>query len=236
MLIKDNRLFLWGIGLTLSFLAVLIYMFTPNFGDNRNAFEASDQMFNSISKGSINYIPGLTKRTETFNNSPLADVTLKLDDNTKKAIKDILNINKIEAFVTEKGLKIDSSLGEISRAALKDSASMFNNKGVDLSSRYGISEKEVMYVWWSFLRGLDLHLKMEKRFKEASFTSEVVIKGVEVGYNYYGIEPQNAKGQAGLLTFALIFYVLYTVWWGYAIFFLFEGFGLAMTAGSKKEI
>jgi hypothetical protein len=30
--------------------------------------------------------------------------------------------------------------------------------------------------------------------------------------------------------------VVYTMWWGFAIFFLFEGFGLEMKAGKKKEM
>jgi hypothetical protein len=59
---------------------------------------------------------------------------------------------------------------------------------------------------------------------------------VEVGYNYYGIAPESAKSKAGILAFALVFYVIYTLWFGYAILMLFEGFGLEMKKGAKKEM
>jgi hypothetical protein len=61
-------------------------------------------------------------------------------------------------------------------------------------------------------------------------------KGVEVGYNFYGIEPKKASSKAGILSFALIFYVIYTLWWGYAILYLFHGLGLEMKARVKREV
>jgi hypothetical protein len=45
------------------------------------------------------------------------------------------------------------------------------------------------------------------------------------------------KEKAGLMTFLLVFYVAYTLWWGFAIFFIFEGIGLTMSkAKVKKEV
>jgi hypothetical protein len=39
------------------------------------------------------------------------------------------------------------------------------------------------------------------------------------------------------MTGLLLFYVMYTMWWGFAIFFLFEGFGLTMKKSKiKKEV
>jgi hypothetical protein len=73
-------------------------------------------------------------------------------------------------------------------------------------------------------------------FAEASFLADVVKKGVEVGYNFYGIEPQQASAKAGILSFSLVFYVIYTLWWGYGILFLFEGVGMQMKKGAKKEV
>ena len=65
---------------------------------------------------------------------------------------------------------------------------------------------------------------------------EVVKKGVEVAYNFAKIEPESASSRMGILTFSLIFYVIYTLWWGLAVMFIFEGIGLQMTAGTKKEV
>jgi hypothetical protein len=83
---------------------------------------------------------------------------------------------------------------------------------------------------------MDKDLKKQAKFKEAAFLGDVVKKGVEVGYNFYKIEPESASSKIGILSFSLIFYVVYTLWWGIAILFLFEGVGLQMKAGAKKEV
>ena len=40
---------------------------------------------------------------------------------------------------------------------------------------------------------------------------------------------------AGMLSGLLVFYVFYTMWWGYAIFYMFEGFGLTMKKAKVKK-
>jgi hypothetical protein len=122
------------------------------------------------------------------------------------------------------------------QTALKDSEAMFQNQGSAVSGKYGLPEKEVLFVWWKTLNELDKDFKRQGRFKEAAAVSEVMKRGVEVGYNFYGIAPESASSRAGILTFSLLFYVVYTLWWGMAIFFLFEGLGLKMKAGAKKEV
>ena len=47
------------------FWVVLGVMFMPLFG-GKNAFDASDDLFNSISKGSTHFIPKLEKRVEEY--------------------------------------------------------------------------------------------------------------------------------------------------------------------------
>jgi hypothetical protein len=64
----------------------------------------------------------------------------------------------------------------------------------------------------------------------------VVKKGVEVGYNFFGIQPQTASQEAVWLSLSLVFYVIYTLWWGIAILLIFHGVGLEMKAGAKKEV
>lgn len=95
--------------------------------------------------------------------------------------------------------------------------------------------KLAMYCWHMVLSDMDKALKKQKRFKEAAMIKEVMSKAVEVGYNYYGIAPESAGSRALMLTFDLVFYVIYTLWYGYAIFFMSEGWGLRMSAGNKSE-
>ena len=74
-------------------------------------------------------------------------------------------------------------------------------------------------------------------FPPATFIGKSVIKrAIEVGYNYYGIEGEKAADRWGIILFSLVFYVVYTMWWGFAIFYMFEGIGLEMTAGKKKDM
>ena len=53
---------LLGVGtiMAIVFIVILAVMFIPIFG-GKNAFEAADNFFNSIAKGSTYFIPGLMK-------------------------------------------------------------------------------------------------------------------------------------------------------------------------------
>jgi hypothetical protein len=83
---------------------------------------------------------------------------------------------------------------------------------------------------------MEKDLKRQKKFKEADWLSNASKRGLEVGYNFYRIEVRKVSAAAGMLVFSLVFYVAYTLWWGYAVLFLCEGAGLQMKAGAKKEV
>jgi len=53
-------------------------------------------------------------------------------------------------------------------------------------------------------------------------------KVVETSYNYYTIEPQKITDKMGIVIFSLVFYVVYTLWYGFSILFMFEGWGLRL--------
>ncbi len=234
-MITNKKMFTLGVVLTVSFFVALWIMFLPYFG-GENAFHAADRLFNTISKGSSYYIPGLQEKTKAWEGTTV-DVKLsvspeKLRDNVAK----IFMTNGIMVAREGEQLRVQGSLGAILSAALKDSDSMYHNRGEDLSGRYGIGEKEALFAWWNALKAMDKDLKEQKKFKESKEIQEVIARGVEVGYNYYGIAPEKASTRAGILSFALIFYVVYTMWWGFAIMYLCEGLGLEMKKGAKKEV
>ena len=56
----------------------------------------------------------------------------------------------------------------------------------------------------------------------------VVKKAVEPSYNYYKIEPRKIGDLWGIVLFSLVFYVVYTMWYGFAIMFMFEGWGMRL--------
>ena len=65
--------------------------------------------------------------------------------------------------------------------------------------------------------------------------SDVNKKAVETAYNYFGVEAQKVADKALLMTGLLVFYVIYTMWWGFAIFYIFDGVGLTMTKAKVKK-
>jgi hypothetical protein len=234
MLIPDKRQFAKGFVMAVIFLAILYYMFTPSF-DGDNAFKASDKLFNSIAKGSTNYFPMLKEELAPFTSSSV-DVSLELEDPAmNKHAEKILSVAGAKVRVDGHKIGVKGNLGKIINAALKDSEDMFYNKGSAVSGRYGIPEKEALFAWWQILGATVKAFNNQKRFKEAAMIDEVLARGVGVGYNFYKIEPEKASTKAGVLSFALIFYIFYTLWWGFAIFFMAEGLGLQLTGGHKKE-
>ena len=131
--------------------------------------------------------------------------------------------------VAEAELRVSGDLGGILGRCLQDSDEMFANAGAGVRDRYGYEEKRVLFNWWTALQAMDEDLKRQNRFAEAAFVVKVKEKAVEAAYNYYGIEPWKVSDKIGLVLFSLVFYVVYTVWYGYAIIFLLEGWGLTLS-------
>ncbi|MBW1739028.1 MAG: hypothetical protein JRJ69_16175 [Deltaproteobacteria bacterium] len=105
---------------------------------------------------------------------------------------------------------------------------MYHNDGKKVSEKYGYDERQALFNWWKAFKEMDKALKNQKKFKEAKVVSLVVKKAVESSYNYYEIEPQKITERLGVVIFSLIFYVAYTLWYGFAIMFMFEGWGLRL--------
>ncbi len=227
-----------GIVLAVAFWAVLIAMFMPLFG-GENAFKASDKLFNTISKGSTHYIPGLTEDAAQYDGKNV-EFSLQMEDETLATeAEKILSKAGLEVSSAGSKAEVKGDLGKVLKAALRDADDMFFNRGDDVKGRYGIEERRALFVWWNVLKAAVKSFNDKggkENFAIAKFTEEINARGIEVGYNYYKIKPESVSSKAGILVFALIFYVVYTLWWGFAIYFLAEGFGLQLTGGKKKEV
>jgi len=78
-------------------------------------------------------------------------------------------------------------------------------------------------------------LKKQKIVADAKIIDDVNKKAVEPGYNFYKIDANKVVDHAGMMSGLLIFYVAYTMWWGYAIFYMFDGLGLSMKKAKVKK-
>lgn len=234
MIVKNSKAFIKGSLLALSFFGILLVIFAPIFGDGQNGLVFSDAMFNRLSKGSSYFIPKVREGAQAFAGTTFS-VTIKLDQPAIASA--VLAKAGMTTKTSDAGTAISGDLGKLLASALNDADAMFANDGAKIAARYARNEKEVMEAWWSVLKATDKAMKKQHKVEEANAVSAVMKKGVEPAYNFYGIESQKVTEKAGLMTGLLIFYVIYTMWWGFAIFYLFEAVGLTMKkAKVKKEV
>ncbi|MCU0559397.1 MAG: hypothetical protein MUD16_04310 [Desulfobacterales bacterium] len=216
-----------GIALLGSFAAVLVLLFVPFF-NGYNALEFMDNLYNSISKGSANYLPSVTADVQRFKSNPI-DVTLALADE-KQAAQAVQLITRAggRARADGKQLKIEGDLVAILANAVADAEKMYANQGEAVRSKYGFDERLAMFNWWSTLKAMDFELNKQKQFKEAKLVALVQNRAIETAYNYYGIQAQSIRERYAIVIASLVFYVVYTLWYGFGVMYLFEGFGLKL--------
>jgi hypothetical protein len=237
MIVKNKGEFAKGAVLALTFFGVLFLIFSPIFGDGKNGLVYSDDMFNKLSKGSSYFIPKVMKSNEKFMNTELA-VTLKFEkpEQTDATLK-LLTAAGATAKGTNNEIQVGGNLGSLMSKILQDADDMFKNDGKKVADRYGVDEQAAMTSWWGMLKIMDKELKKQGKIEEAKVVSDVMKKAVEPAFNFYKIDSQKVVDKAGIMTGLLVFYVAYTMWWGFAIFYMFDGLGLTMKkAKVKKEV
>lgn len=244
--IRDKKHLGIGMALAISFLFVLFLIFSPIFGEGRNGLVFADDLFNKLSKGSSYFIPKVAKNNEKFIGT-MFSVSIKMDkdgdkpgDGEKRAqqASKLFTTAGAKADIQGSVLKLEGDLGKTLASALQDSDAMYKNDGAGIKARYGADDEKKMFrQWHNAFAKMSKEFAKEKKIEEANIVSEVMKKAVETAYNYYGVEAQNVADKAFLMTGLLVFYVIYTMWWGFSIFFIFEGLGLTMTkAKIKKEV
>ncbi len=127
-------------------------------------------------------------------------------------------------------LMVNGDIETIFGSCLEDAESAYHNRGEDLVARYGTDARTTLFNWWQALGAMEKDLNRQKLFAAAKLTHTVQAKTVECAYNYYGIEAQAITDRWGTVLFSLVFYVLYTIWYGYGIMFVFEGLGFELAA------
>ncbi len=237
MIVKNYKMFSVGALLALSFFGILALIFSPIFGDGRNGLVYSDDMFNKLSKGSSYFIPKVAKSNEKFTNTTIALIVKLEKPEQNDGVKKLLAAAGADVKNASPELQINGNLGSIMSKVLQDADDMFKNDGKKVSDRYGVDEKEAMTSWWNVLKVMDKELKKQGKIEEAKIVSDVMKKAVEPAFNFYKIDAQQVSEKAGIMTGLLVFYVIYTMWWGFAIFYMFDGIGLTMKkAKVKKEV
>ena len=215
-----------GAFMMIAFAVIMVLLFSPII-KGQNGLDYLDALYNSISKGSAYYIPAVKEETAGFKGTQV-DVTLETANSViAEQTASLFMAAGAAVKVSANQLQIKGDLGTIFQNCLEDADLMYHNNGQQITSKYnGIDARQSLYNWYTAMKGMDKALKSQKKFVEAKAVVLIIQKAVECSYNYYTIEPKNIADSLGVVIFSLIFYVIYTLWYGFSVLFLFEGWGL----------
>jgi len=235
-MIRDSKAFLKGLIMLISFLGIYAYMMTPNFGNGRNGLEFSDDMFNSISKGSAQaVVQQEINNSKKWNGTPI-EVNLKCkdEDQAKRWGAALQKVEGAEVKIDKNTIALKTDLGKLFANIGEDSTNMYNNKGDVVKQKYNTDPRDAINRWYSITKAVAAALEKKEKFKESIAIQKYQRQVIEPAYNYYGIETKFVKDNAGVMTFMLAFYMVYTLWYGFAIYFLCQGLGITMSKSGKK--
>ena len=220
-----------GIFLAVTFLIVLAVMLTPSFS-GINFIQYADSKFNQYSKHSSYFIPEITKNAEKYTGKSVAlTVIFENEEDAEKAAKIYSQVADVK--LDGKSLTIRGDLGAIFSSVLKDADEAYWNNEKYFNMKYGMSAKETLYFWYVSLEDIAKSLEEDRRFDESIFLeTQIITRVVEPAYNFYGIEPVPMVLVGVLL---LVFYVIYTLWWGFAIYYVLEGVGIKITKAKARK-
>jgi hypothetical protein len=221
-----------GFLLLASFFAVLVAIFMPLFpgahGEKVNGLDYLDNFFNQLSKGSAYYIPEQITKAEQYNGQQFT-TSLKMKSPEEAAITaKLFAANSITAVAEGDKVKVSGDFGSMITIMLNDADAMYKNNGQALVEKYGVDERQTIYSWYQALTAMEKDMTKAGQFAQAKFVKNCMSKAVEPAYNYYKVEAKPVKEEIFLLIAALAFYVIYTMWYGFGLLYLFEGAGIKL--------
>lgn len=234
MLVRNKQSLSLGIVFSLTFLGVLLLIFSPVF-KGQNGLKFADESFNKLAKGSSYFIPKVSKSVEEFEGRQFA-VTIVVDK--KETIEPTVRLFETAGAAVKvdgEKLYISGDLGAVLRSALEDADYIYNNNGSAVFTKYNYDEKATLKNWWTAFGKMEKRLKKAKSIQEANVISEVNKKAIEPAYNFYQLDGERVVDHVGMMSGLLVFYVAYTMWWGFAIYYVFEGIGLTMKKAKVKK-
>ena len=156
-------------------------------------------------------------------------MTLQMESEEQAQQVALLLENAGSVEIEEQGqLQFEGSIGSLLGISTDDSDLMYSNDVESVTAKYGYDGRRALLNWWVTLHEIERDLKRQRLFEEAELTAFVTKKAVEPAYNYLGIEAQHISEKIWIVVLSLVFYVIYTVWYGFAFMYMFEGLGLKL--------
>ncbi|MEW6221422.1 MAG: hypothetical protein AB1634_18065 [Thermodesulfobacteriota bacterium] len=227
-MIHNKKEFGLGFVLMIGFVVAFAVIMSPMF-KGQNALDYLDGLYNAISKDACYYIPAMRQQAEPMQGKQMT-VTMKMENEAQagRLVKLIGSSGKAKAEVSGPTVKMTGDLGAVLLTSLVDADAMYKNNGQEVSGRHGYDARQVMYDWWTAMKEMVKDLNKQQAFSESIAIGKIQTRGLEPAYNYYGITTQNIKSQLLTVVISLAGYVIYTVWYGFALLFMFEGWGLKL--------
>ncbi|MFA6001301.1 MAG: hypothetical protein WC828_04210 [Thermoleophilia bacterium] len=257
MAVAHPKKFMLGLVMLIGFFAVVVMLFMPiygtaNDGNGKNAFNVLDGLYNSVSKGSSEFNTEVGEKITEFNGqevsftskakaattdkvagAPTRGEIAKPEEMAKQMVK-LVQTAGGEAKASEKdgawSVKVSGDFGKILASALEDSKAMYDNDGQALVKKYGFDAENAMNDWWLMFNSpqTDMNKEGGEAFEQSKMLKEINEKSIEPAYNYYTIQAESPSSKALPIALSLGGYVLYTVWYGFSLLFMFEGWGLKL--------
>jgi len=242
MLVRNKSKFIQGLALMGSFMLVLFVVFTPVLKDEQgNAVTGlvySDLLFNNLAKGSAYFIPEVTAQVDHFQGKNINLTVKQKDPAAASNAAKLVTMAGLTAESKDASLHISGDLGKMLTVVVTASDKLYANNDAGVGEMFGgMDGLKTMKAWWGVLNPMVKELQKQKMVDEADVVGEVNAKAIEPAYNFFGIKGEKVSERIFVAAGLLIFYVIYTMWYGYAIFDLFNGIGLSMTkAKVRKEV
>jgi len=238
MIVVNKKSFTKGALFLISFAAVFTLIVMPIFPDEKGkvtGLDYADNLFNRLSKGSSWFVPEIAPRVKVMEGKEIeVAVPLKKAASADAVVK-LYTANGAAASAENGLVRVKADFGKLLGAVLTDCEAIYHDKPEPVSAKYGMDGGKALALWWEALQPMIKELQKIKRIPEAQVLDLVIRKGIEPAYNFQGIPVGSVKQEFALMLALLVFYVVYTLWYGFAIFDLFEGIGLTMKKGKKQE-
>lgn len=241
MLIHEKGPFIRGSLLLISFLVLFAVLLMPimrdESGNHLTGLQYADNVFNELSKGSSYFIPGVRESVKKVDGKMIQlTVTLKKADLAPLAVVLLQKAGAADAVANGAKVSFKGDLGMLLTSATDDADLLYHNNADAVARKYaGEPALKVAAAWWYLLSPSIKELQKQRLIGEAQVVDQVLRRAIEPGNNFYSVIPAKVAEHIWLMSAMLIFYVLYTLWYGFAIFEIFEGIGLAMTKSKVKQ-
>lgn len=219
-----------------TFMVILVLIFMPLYpdlkpGSKTDGLTFMDNFFNALSKDSAYFIPEESKKVATFTGRTFEAELAYKDATLAQQAAQVLSVNGMTAILEDKHVKIGGDFGQLLKKALQDADLMYNNDGEAIAAKYqNLDAKTAIYAWHNTMGALGKSFEKMGTDKIAMMnaTQSISSKVLEPAYNYYQVERKPVRHNLPLLIFSLVFYVVYTCWYGFGILYFFESLGVKL--------